>query len=443
MLRFVMRSTLLPLYNAVPLRRFPLIFFSTSFFGDNPLLVRDFIHAALYDPNHGYFSNISSPVGVLEKSIRFNQIQGRDAYLQYLDKVYKHHDIVWFTPVELFKPWYAYAIAEAILRTANLSVPLKIYEIGGGSGTCAKCIMDYMMLNAPERVYNSMTYVSVEISPSLAKRQLETVGEVSTHLDRYKVEQRDALDKSGWRHADPNPCWVILLEVLDNLPHDLIYCRDQVSPWMEVWVEKVQESLQVSETYRPLQDALISRCIHIVGLDRDEKAKGRSFVSAARRIWSKAFPKPCQAWLPTGCLQLLEVLHWALPKMSLIASDFSYLPDVTIMGDRAPLVSTKKDGITVDHRSYLDAKGDSDIFFPTDFTLLERIDHHCSLFSREKKNTTSKSTKLRRSIILDTAAFMEEFGLPLKTKTKDGYNPLLDDFKNTKFYLSVPTHNMN
>ncbi|KAJ0727356.1 hypothetical protein HanOQP8_Chr07g0236751 [Helianthus annuus] len=42
---------------------------------------------------------------------------------------------------------------------------------------------------------------------------------------------------------------------------------------------------------------------------------------------------------------------------------------------------------------------------------------------------------------LDTSVFMEEFGLPTKTKTKDGYNPLLDDFKNTKFYLSVPTHN--
>lgn len=42
---------------------------------------------------------------------------------------------------------------------------------------------------------------------------------------------------------------------------------------------------------------------------------------------------------------------------------------------------------------------------------------------------------------LDTSVFMEEFGLPTKTKTKDGYNPILDDFKNTKFYLSVPTHN--
>lgn len=43
---------------------------------------------------------------------------------------------------------------------------------------------------------------------------------------------------------------------------------------------------------------------------------------------------------------------------------------------------------------------------------------------------------------LETSSFMEEFGLPSKTRTKDGYNPLLDDFKNTKFFLSVPTHNI-
>ena len=39
--------------------------------------------------------------------------------------------------------------------------------------------------------------------------------------------------------------------------------------------------------------------------------------------------------------KLLEVLHEVLPRMSLIASDFSYLPDVSIPGERAPLVSTK------------------------------------------------------------------------------------------------------
>ncbi|XP_042517935.1 uncharacterized protein LOC122091830 [Macadamia integrifolia] len=411
-------------------------FFSTDrdIVGDTPILVRDFVRSALYDPKHGYFSQRSGSVGVLEQSIKFNQLEGRKAYMRHLDKIYKQNDIAWFTPVELFKPWYAHGIAEAIMRTANLSIPLKIYEIGGGSGTCAKGIMDYIMLNAPERVYNNMSYISVEISSSLAKKQMETVGEVRSHLSRFKVEYRDATDRTGWGDVNSQPCWVIMLEVLDNLPHDLIYSKDQVSPWMEVWLEKQRDSLQISEIYKPLEDPLIKRCVEVIGLDKDQ-------ASATRSIWSKVFPKPRRSWLPTGCLRLLEVLHGALPKMSLIASDFSYLPDVKIAGERAPLVSTKKDGSSLDHSSYLDAKGDADIFFPTDFWILELIDHYCSGWQNLPKDDSSKKGRKRRTITLDTSSFMEEFGLPTKTRTKDGYNPLLDDFKNTKFYISVPTHN--
>lgn len=361
--------------------------------------------------------------------------------MRHLDKIYKQSDTSWFTPVELFKPWYAHGIAEAIMRTTNLSVPLKIFEIGGGSGTCAKGIMDYIMLNAPERVYNNMTYTSIEISSSLAEKQLETVGEVRSHLSKFKVERRDAADQSGWGDVDQQPCWVIMLEVLDNLPHDLIYSENQMSQWMEVWVEKQNDRVAFSELYKPLHDPLIARCLEILDLDKGHSTKRGGATSAARRIWSKVFPKPQRCWLPTGCLKLLEVLHGVLPKMSLIASDFSYLPDVTIPGERAPLVSTKKDGTSSDYSSYLEAKGDADIFFPTDFWLLERMDHYCSEMLVSQKDKSSKQGKKRRTITLDTSSFMEEFGLPSKTRTKDGYNPLLDDFKNTKFYLSVPTHN--
>ncbi|GAV67676.1 Methyltransf_28 domain-containing protein [Cephalotus follicularis] len=412
--------------------------FSAHIVGDKPILVRDFIHKALYDPNHGYFSQRSGSVGVLQRSIKFNQLEGRKAYLNYLDKIYKQSDIAWFTPVELFKPWYAHGIAEAIMRTANLSVPLKIYEIGGGSGTCAKGILDYMKLNAPERVYNSMTYTSVEISPSLAELQKETVGEVHSHLTKFRVEHRDAADRSGWGYVQQQPCWVIMLEVFDNLPHDLIYSKNQASPWMEVWVEKQHDSEILSELCKPLHDPLITRCIEIMEMDKNNTSRS----SITKRIWSKIFPRPQRCWLPTGCLRLLEVLHEVLPKMSLIASDFSYLPDVTIPGERAPLVSTKKDGCSSDYSTYLDAKGDADIFFPTDFWFLERIDHYCSGWLKQDKEKTSKQGKKRRTITLDTSSFMEEFGLPSKTRTKDGYNPLLDDFKNTKFYISVPTHNV-
>ncbi|KAG9447478.1 hypothetical protein H6P81_013606 [Aristolochia fimbriata] len=410
--------------------------FYTGIVGEEPILVRDFIHSALYDPNHGYFAKRSGSVGVLDKSIKFSSFEGRTDYVKYLDNLYKVHDISWFTPVELFKPWYAHGIAEAIMRSADLSIPLKIYEIGGGSGTCAKCIMDYLMLNAPAKVYRNMSYISVEISPSLAEKQLETVGEVRSHATKFKVECRDAADRTGWGNVESQPCWVIMLEVLDNLPHDLIFSENQTSPWKEVWLEKQQGS--VSELYKPLSDSLITSCVEII----DHTTSGSTKGSIAKSIWAKVIPKPRKAWLPTGCLQLLDALHWALPKMSLIASDFSYLPDVKVPGERAPLVSTKKEGISTDYDSYLDAKGDADIFFPTDFLLLEQIDHYCSGWRNQPvDDNKAKPVKKRRSIILNTSSFMEEFGLPSKTRTKDGYNPLLHDFNNTKFYLSVPTHN--
>ncbi|PIN11264.1 hypothetical protein CDL12_16143 [Handroanthus impetiginosus] len=417
-------------------------YFSTSIVGESPVLVRDFIHAALYDPEHGYFSQRSGSVGVLDRSIKFNQLEGRKAYMKHLDAIYKQSDTSWFTPVELFKPWYAHGIGEAILRTANLSVPLKIYEIGGGSGTCAKGVMDYLKLNAPTRVYDNMTYISVEISSSLAKKQIETVGEVDSHLKKFKVECRDAADPNGWG-IEQQPCWVIMLEVLDNLPHDLIYSKNQVSSWMEVWVENKCDRSELSELYKPLGDPLITSCMEILDLAKDRTTRGSMAGSVARNILAKIFPRPRRCWLPTGCLKLLQVLHGALPKMSLIASDFSYLPDVRVHGERAPLVTSKKDGKSKDHNNYLDAKGDADIFFPTDFLLLERMDHYCSGWLKpHEDNSKSKKGKKRRTLTLDTSSFMEEFGLPLKTRTKDGYNPMLDDFKNTKFYLSVPTHNI-
>ncbi|XP_016197845.1 uncharacterized protein LOC107638961 isoform X2 [Arachis ipaensis] len=409
--------------------------FSTHIVADKPILVRDFVHSALYHPLHGYFSQRPRSVGVLHSSIKFNQLEGRKAYMRYLDNIYKQNDISWFTPVEIFKPWYAHAIAEAIMRTANFSVPLKIYEIGGGSGTCAKGILDYIMLNAPPKVYNSMTYTSVEISPSLAEVQRETVGEVRSHIPKFRVECRDAADRRGWGDVERQPCWVIMLEVLDNLPHDLVYSENQVSPWMEVWVERQHGRETLGELYKPLQDPLITRCVEIMDMDEPKTTRSAA-VPTLKGIWSKVYPKPRRCWLPTGCLKLLEVLHEVLPKMSLIASDFSYLPDVKVPGERAPLVSTKKDGSSSDYENYMDAK----VWFP--ISLIFQSSFFISGWLKLKGDHTSKKGKKRRTITLDTSAFMEEFGLPTKTRTKDGYNPLLDDFKNTKFYLSVPTHNI-
>lgn len=52
-----------------------------------PKQVRDFIHRALYDAKDGYFSQRSQSVGVLERSIKFNQLEGKaKAFKSHLPK---------------------------------------------------------------------------------------------------------------------------------------------------------------------------------------------------------------------------------------------------------------------------------------------------------------------------------------------------------------------
>lgn len=53
------------------------------------------------------------------------------------------------------------------------------------------------MINAPVNIL-FFNYRSVEISPSLAEVQKETVGEVRSHIPKFRVECRDAADRSGW-----------------------------------------------------------------------------------------------------------------------------------------------------------------------------------------------------------------------------------------------------
>ncbi|CAI5524006.1 unnamed protein product [Closterium sp. Naga37s-1] len=52
-------------------------------------------------------------------------------------------------------------------------------------------------------------------------------------------------------------------------------------------------------------------------------------------------------WLPTGCLHLLEAIYTARPHATVIAADFSLLPDVRIPGANAPLVAAKLTHATV------------------------------------------------------------------------------------------------
>jgi SAM-dependent MidA family methyltransferase len=52
--------------------------------------------------------------------------------------------------------------------------PFVVYELGAGTGTVARNVLDFAKVHAPE-VYQEMKYITVEISDSLAALQHQQV----------------------------------------------------------------------------------------------------------------------------------------------------------------------------------------------------------------------------------------------------------------------------
>jgi len=132
-------------------------------------LLRDFIREALYNRTDGYFTQPSNnPVGVMSKPIPFHALLGQEDYARVLAGRYAQLASQWLTPVEIFRPHYANAIARYILEQhacgqLDSDSDLTIYELGGGTGTCAANILAHIR-DADPRVYARTKYVGVEVS---------------------------------------------------------------------------------------------------------------------------------------------------------------------------------------------------------------------------------------------------------------------------------------
>ena len=64
---------------------------------------------------------------------------------------------------------------------------LNITEVGGGTGTLARDVLDHLRAAAPAS-YAQCSYTSVEISPQLADVQKRTVSETAGHGSLYQVQ---------------------------------------------------------------------------------------------------------------------------------------------------------------------------------------------------------------------------------------------------------------
>lgn len=377
-------------------------------------LLRNFIAEALYHPQRGYFVARSSAVGVLQKPLSFESMLDRSEYEAAVAAAYASSARSWYTPSELFQPFYSVALARHILRARqdHREEPLVVYELGGGRGTNARCFLDTVQRLSPE-VYATLRYTNVEISAPLAEEQRAATVE---HRAVQRVLHADATAASTWGPRDDAPCFIIALELLDNLPHDRVVFADGV--WHETWVTQTHDGLW-HEFLRPIEDPLVSRCLDIY----IQTAANGSLLD---RILARALPTTA-IFLPTVCLGLLESLAAARPQHRLILSDFDSLPAVRIPGQNAPLVASLETG---DYDSYLAAHdGAADIFFPTDFRLLQ------AMVADARQRSGARALGSGR--VLRSAEFLEECLKPHELRqasTASGWNPLLHDFVNTRIY---------
>ncbi|KAJ2726152.1 hypothetical protein GGI07_000791 [Coemansia sp. Benny D115] len=398
------------------------------------MLTRDFISDSLYNPSYGYFSKqalIFSPretynFGQMRDSAEFLSMVGRqyDEMERELDDVRGLARQLWHTPTELFKPWYGRAVARHIVNQHKADCiargtddPLVIYEMGGGNGTLMADIIGYVHENEPG-LFSRMQYNIVEISAKLARNQLaRQLGDSVRVINKSMLQWNELVDK---------PCFFVAMEVIDNFAHDVVRYDYETGVPLQTIV-RVYDDGEMEELYEPITDTLVKDYLaarSAIGfqspaLPPSWKRKLRMQLPLAPNLTRREF-------IPTQTFQLCRVLRDYFPRHRLVLSDFYTLPDSVPDSIDAPVVQTRFSGNMVPCETYLVQPGWFDIFFPTNFELLQSI-----------YNSICRSDgTLPESQVCTQREFVTKNAELDRTRTRSGENPLVDFYENNKFLLS-------
>ena len=355
-------------------------------------LVRDVIADALCGPN-GYFAT-RLPVLASSTALPFREMKGRADYERALRERYAER-AGFLTPAEIFAPWYSYAAARWALawhrvdaikaaRAGSRPPSLRVAEFGVGSGAHAVNFLDYVRTTAPEV---DCRYVGVDASHDACANFEARLQDA--HPGVASAVVADA--RSKWTlpadfQDESCPTVVFALELLDNLPHDKV--RNGL---FEGWV------VDGREDFRPAADSWVRRAL---ALD----------------------PVAGDAFVPTGCLQFLARVFERASRPRLFLADFSELPRPTgrdATAANAPLVAAADRDLD----SYLEARGDADIFFATDFDWLSRA-------------YAAAGGVGSVAAVPPAEFFARSPDLAAETATRSGFNPMLEDFWNTRIFLA-------
>ena len=207
---------------------------------------------ALYAPHAGYFAKQDAVSTA--PPMNFSSMLGSLEFRQRVQEAYEGSAQEWLTPSELFAPHWSHALAEYVVQSyqqltapglASAAVdsidldgvpdadaeklpPLHVYEIGAGTGTNALHFCTYLQQYYPH-LYSCLRFTIIEISEPLAAKQLALLRSAG-HGPVVRSVVADASQiAADERIANPDPCFVLMQEVLDNLPHDKVVRASQAS----------------------------------------------------------------------------------------------------------------------------------------------------------------------------------------------------------------------
>ena len=401
------------------------------------MLLRDFLQRSLYGKASGYYSK--SVVHRLAQPLKFRRYIGESDYRAALAAEYARSERAWLTPVEIFQPAYAEAIARHALvahrRRFGASEPLNFLEIGGGTGTAATCILEFLQREAPDS-FASCPYKILERTPQLAAAQRQRLSE-SFDEARWAVEETCAAEWAEAQPPQPGAWHVLALEVLDNLAYDklrIIPTDGGAAELLEARVEQAGD--RWVERYEPLSDAQLRHTASVLGLDSVDG------VDALERALSVPPVRGPIGGALAGMRSLLSSVagrsrssargvgprlpptadgSCRRPGPRCCSPTFWFAAAAWCRRQRAARAS-QHGGETVDHGGdYLRHAGDADVMFATDFAGLARL---------------YQDAAGRPATSMSSADFFRENADVDATATRNGYNPLLEDFRNTRVLVS-------
>lgn len=225
---------------------------------------------------------------------------------------------------------------------------LIIYELGAGNGTFMLNVLDYIR-DTDADVYARTRYKIVEISTALATLQadrLKSSASAQGHADKVDVINRSIFT---WDTYEPQPCFVVALEVIDNFGHDLVRYNTVTEEPLQGTV-LIDTKGEMFEFYTRTLDPAVSRYLRVRDAACDfpyrhplhpANRKRRRVAGLRDMLIGGGQSQLSEAeYVPTRLMQFFDVLQKFFPAHRLLCSDFHELGD-TVEGLNAPVVQTR------------------------------------------------------------------------------------------------------